>query len=796
MSVKVIDTLKPKNNGVFPIVEAADIAVSANQRLPEALAEKADASALAETNATVATKANASDLAATNATVATKASTDDLLTAKEDLQDKIDVESARIDGIIALPDGSTTADAELVDIRVGSDGTSYSSAGDAVRGQIGALKEDLIAVGLPQNILPKVYASGIDYTNNGIRFVVQNDGSVYSSGTATGQARYYWLLNAPIKAGTYTISGVPNGSGTHTFGYQILVDGDPIGFFIEAHTFTIDSDATISIRTLYFDNYVDSGHYWKMMLERGERAHDYSPPSSSIKIIRDDLDSCKERIDEAENDIIELNAETADSKERITNIENLSTKKPYGTFINNSLDTGGRPYESGHENRICNSDFVEDYQPGDVLHIADGFRIVVYYYATNVGNPYQQAGSEWTTGSYTIESYPQYPYAKILIARVSEDASEVADIDEFKSKVTVGTTPAIIKTVNENTESIEDHEQRITALESGAIAPLPSYWKDYLATIIPDITDAKASIGNHGDYFAFFTDYHAPQNKKYTNLILEELKNKADVGKYICGGDILTTHTRAEAIALLADFQRDFKNIGIISLYGNHDQNTYAESSADKLTDYEFYPFLFKDNERNPIVTMTKEGYFYIDNDVQKIRYIFLNTRYSTTQFSIDLTQTNWFMETLNSVQDGYGVVVLAHEFYGTVNQDYSLTISLTGQRIKDFCDGFAGKTSGTNEGITPAYNINYDFTNSHGYMIAVICGHTHNDFSEYSSAGYPIIACRCDAYQGSNQNPNVPRTAGTVSEQAIDTFFIDTTAKTISTVRIGAGSNREFSYE
>ena len=42
MAVEVIDKIKPKNGGSFPIVEAVDVEVSEGVRLPEALDAKAD----------------------------------------------------------------------------------------------------------------------------------------------------------------------------------------------------------------------------------------------------------------------------------------------------------------------------------------------------------------------------------------------------------------------------------------------------------------------------------------------------------------------------------------------------------------------------------------------------------------------------------------------------------------------------------------------------------------------------------------------------------------------------------
>lgn len=59
----------------------------------------------------------------------------DIAAAEADLA----VQTARIDEIASLPEGSTSGDAELADIRVGYNGVSYPNAGDAVRGQISAI---------------------------------------------------------------------------------------------------------------------------------------------------------------------------------------------------------------------------------------------------------------------------------------------------------------------------------------------------------------------------------------------------------------------------------------------------------------------------------------------------------------------------------------------------------------------------------------------------------------------------------------------------------------------------------
>lgn len=71
------------------------------------------------------------------------------------LAEELNVERKRIDNIVALPNGSTTGDAELQDIRVDVDGNVHGSAGTAVRTQIQKLKvfsESSLETGMVESV--------------------------------------------------------------------------------------------------------------------------------------------------------------------------------------------------------------------------------------------------------------------------------------------------------------------------------------------------------------------------------------------------------------------------------------------------------------------------------------------------------------------------------------------------------------------------------------------------------------------------------------------------------------------
>lgn len=76
----------------------------------------------------------------TNIGAGSASDTTNLQTRMDDAENELNVLDARMDEFASLPDGSTAGDAELLDIRVGYNGKTWPSAGDAVRGQVADLK--------------------------------------------------------------------------------------------------------------------------------------------------------------------------------------------------------------------------------------------------------------------------------------------------------------------------------------------------------------------------------------------------------------------------------------------------------------------------------------------------------------------------------------------------------------------------------------------------------------------------------------------------------------------------------
>lgn len=147
MPVNVIGTLKPKNNGKFPVAEAVDIKVTDDLRLDKALENKAD---LSTVNFALAGKANVTDLATSTANL-----------------------QGQINQIVISSSAESIVAPEVAAARVGVDETSYQTLKGRLDAEYNALtaeqtnlKEDLSEVNNNVNELQDtiVSAIGIDKT--------------------------------------------------------------------------------------------------------------------------------------------------------------------------------------------------------------------------------------------------------------------------------------------------------------------------------------------------------------------------------------------------------------------------------------------------------------------------------------------------------------------------------------------------------------------------------------------------------------------------------------------------------
>ena len=111
--------------------------------------------------------------------------------------------NTRIDNIATIPEGSTTADAELMDIRVGSNGITYPSAGDAVRGQFDIVDDKFEDI--------TILSDNMFDPDTGTNVYIGN------TGVETPSASYYSTVYLPVTAGDVLYIWAKNSSGNFNY---------------------------------------------------------------------------------------------------------------------------------------------------------------------------------------------------------------------------------------------------------------------------------------------------------------------------------------------------------------------------------------------------------------------------------------------------------------------------------------------------------------------------------------------------------------------------------------------------
>ena len=297
---------------------------------------------------------------------------------------------------------------------------------------------------------------------------------------------------------------------------------------------------------------------------------------------------------------------------------------------------------------------------------------------------------------------------------------------------------------------------------------IPDYWETYLeGTALPKIYANNLSVGNHGVSFVFFSDQHT--NMKCGNLI--NLVCDAVAGDMLInGGDVITgSSDKAAEIATIRTLMHAIPNHKQYVVHGNHDGNrNYSGSTeANAISDSEFYGLCLKPVEDK--ITSDGRLYYYLDNKNQKVRYIILDTGEPDSAV-IDDPQIAWMTTRISELDSNWTIVIFAHQVYTSLNN-----IDPSGTKI-----------------------INALNALSTGAKIAcIISGHAHHDQDYMVDNKYPIIVTTAlNAWnESTTQGTPLTRTWGTYTEFAFDVFHIDTANRQIKVTRIGAGSDRTFSY-
>lgn len=288
---------------------------------------------------------------------------------------------------------------------------------------------------------------------------------------------------------------------------------------------------------------------------------------------------------------------------------------------------------------------------------------------------------------------------------------------------------------------------------------IPEYWRQEIEEKISEYNDKNAIVGDHGVSFAFVSDTHWSTNAQNSPKLINYICNHTNLDRVIHGGDY-TVNALDDIRGFVNAIE---KPLDFLPCIGNHEYDNSLQYTKDELWSCGF--------KRSEKLYKYVDGFNYChDDEFQKVRFIVLDYR--------DADAADYLTEHAAELAEGWTVVVICHEYWGDrESASDPVTPNANGAAIAAAID--------SGHGVWDAEVAMY------------LVGHIHFDKSTTTATGVPIVSINCDAYtDGQSYNwGGYKMEKGTTTEQCIDLVNIDTKNRNIYMTRVGAGSDRSFSY-
>lgn len=224
-----------------------------------------------------------------------------------------------------------------------------------------------------------------------------------------------------------------------------------------------------------------------------------------------------------------------------------------------------------------------------------------------------------------------------------------------------------------------------------------SYIQNKLSTLRTLIND---SDGNY-DAFVYCTDQHWSLNAQRSPDLIAYIMRNMKMPRLFMGGD----YDSGIDLPGINAFRDGFKG-HIYDIVGNHEYQNYIRydysdgPEALTVTGTMIWAYL-NAKMTDCVIGSAERNYYYVDNQPQKMRYIVLNDWAEGPVYQFEQTQIDWFDSALADMPSGYTAVVFIHAISSVDHDTGDLLKNYAYNDVQAVVDQYVGKVAAVFGGHT-----------------------------------------------------------------------------------------------